>query len=442
MSHHKPYGAYMDSGSEWLGSIPKHWEVKRLRHLASFANSNVDKKSHDGEQDVRLCNYTDVYYNESIHPGLDFMPATASKGQAEAFGLRAGDVIITKDSEDPRDIGIPAFVPETIPGVVCGYHLTLIRANLPQAAQFIFRAIQSHPSKGYFHIGAPGITRFGLGQDVIGDLPVALPPLPELARITDWIQSETARIDALIEKKTLFIGLLKLKRQSLITNAVIKGIDFPEKLRDSRVEWIGAIPDHWTVMRMGNIYRETNRTGDPTLPVLSISIHDGISDDELAQEDRDRRVSHIEDREKYKRVVPGDLAYNMMRAWQGGFGAVMVDGLVSPAYVVAEPTCEIRSDFVELLLRTPMAIEEMRRFSRGIADFRMRLYWDDFKNIRVCLPPVEEQNRILEFIAKASSRIDLLAERTQESITLLKERRTALITAAVTGQIDLREDIA
>ena len=250
------------------------------------------------------------------------------------------------------------------------------------------------------------------------------------------------RIDALIDKKTLFIDLLKLKRQSLITNAVIQGIDSPVKLRDSGVEWIGAIPGHWSVMRMGNIYREANRTGDPTLPVLSISIHDGISDDELAQEDRDRRVSHIEDREKYKRVVPGDLAYNMMRAWQGGFGAVMVDGLVSPAYVVAEPTCEIRSDFIELLLRTSMAIEEMRRFSRGIADFRMRLYWDDFKNIRVCLPPIEEQNRILEFIAKASSRIDLLTERTQESITLLKERRTALITAAVTGQIDLREDIA
>ena len=442
MSHYKPYGAYKDSGSEWLGSIPKHWEVKRLRHLASFANSNVDKKSHDGEQEVRICNYTDVYYNESIHPDLDFMSATATQAQAEAFGLRAGDVIITKDSEDPRDIGIPTFVPDTIPGVVCGYHLTLIRANQPQAAQFLFRAIQSHPSKGYFYVGAPGITRFGLGQDVIGDLPVALPSLPELARIIDWIQSETARIDSLIKKKTIFIDLLKLKRQSLITNAVIKGIDSLVKLRDSGVEWIGAIPCHWSVMRMGNIYREANRTGDPTLPVLSISIHDGISDDELAQEDRDRRVSHIEDREKYKRVVPGDLAYNMMRAWQGGFGAVMVDGLVSPAYVVAEPTREIRSDFIELLLRTSMAIEEMRRFSRGIADFRMRLYWDDFKNIRVCLPPIEEQNHILEFIANASSRIDLLVGKTQESITLLKERRTALITAAVTGQIDLREDIA
>ena len=368
--------------------------------------------------------------------------ATATPAQAEAFGLRAGDVIITKDSEDPRDIGIPTFVPDTIPGVVCGYHLTLIRANQPQAAQFLFRAIQSHPSKGYFYVGAPGITRFGLGQDVIGDLPVALPSLPELARIIDWIQSETARIDSLIKKKTIFIDLLKLKRQSLITNAVIKGIDSLVKLRDSGVEWIGAIPCHWSVMRMGNIYREANRTGDPTLPVLSISIHDGISDDELAQEDRDRRVSHIEDREKYKRVVPGDLAYNMMRAWQGGFGAVMVDGLVSPAYVVAEPTREIRSDFIELLLRTSMAIEEMRRFSRGIADFRMRLYWDDFKNIRVCLPPIEEQNHILEFIANASSRIDLLVGKTQESITLLKERRTALITAAVTGQIDLREDIA
>ena len=175
------------------------------------------------------------------------------------------------------------------------------------------------------------------------------------------------------------------------------------------------------------------------MPILSISIHDGITDEEMAPEDRDRRVSQIEDRTKYKRVAPNDLAYNMMRAWQGAFGAVTVDGLVSPAYVVAEPMIEFRTAYIENLLRTPIAIEEMRRYSRGIADFRMRLYWDYFRDLKVCLPPLEEQDKILSMINRETSRIDLLTEKTQRSIDLLKERRAAFITAAVTGQIDLRE---
>jgi type I restriction enzyme S subunit len=199
------------------------------------------------------------------------------------------------------------------------------------------------------------------------------------------------------------------------------------------------MPEHWEVRRLATLFREVARPGDPSLPVLSISIHDGITDDELAPEDRDRRVSKIEDRAKYKRVAPKDLAYNMMRAWQGAFGAVTVDGLVSPAYVVAEPTKKMRTEFIENLLRTPMAIEEMRRYSRGIADFRMRLYWDYFRDLKVCLPPLDEQDEILRVTSKETARIDLLVEKTQHSIDLLRHRRSALITAAVTGQIDLRE---
>ena len=190
---------------------------------------------------------------------------------------------------------------------------------------------------------------------------------------------------------------------------------------------------------MASIFHEAIRLGDAFLPILSISIHDGISDEEVAAEDRDRRVSKIEDKTKYKRVAPNDLAYNMMRAWQGAFGAVTVDGLVSPAYVVAEPIVELRTAYIENMLRTPMAIEEMRRYSRGIADFRMRLYWDYFRDLKVCLPPLDEQDYILSTTIRESSRIDSLTEKTQQSIELLKERRSAFITAAVTGQIDLRE---
>ena len=439
MSHYKPYPAYKDSGVEWIGPVPKHWKVKRLRHIATFANSNVDKKSYDGQQPVKLCNYTDVYYNEFITNSLPFMDATASDSEISAFSLKKGDVLITKDSEDPSDIGIPALVSEDMPGVICGYHLTMIRSHHPDTSGFAHRSIQSHPTKAHFFVESPGITWYGLDQDAIGDIRLCVPPAAERIRIAPWINRETARIDTLIAKKTRFIELLKEKRQALITHAVTKGLDPTVKMKDSGVEWIGAVPEHWKVKRIAFLFAEAIRPGDPALPVLSISIHDGITDEEVSQDDRDRRVWLSEDRTKYKRVEPGDIAYNMMRAWQGAFGAVTVPGLVSPAYVVAAPIEPVETAYVEYLLRSPMAIEEMRRFSRGIADFRMRLYWDEFRNLSVCLPPLGEQRAILGHIAASSKRFDAIMAATERSIALLKERRSALITAAVTGQIDLRE---
>lgn len=293
----------------------------------------------------------------------------------------------------------------------------------------LIQAVESH-SEG---LSYPAIN----ASDLI-KLKTVVPDFREQSQIASILDSETSRIDALIAKKTRFIELLKEKRQALITHTVTKGLDPNVKMKDSGVEWIGEIPVLWEVRRMASIFREVIRPGDPSLPILSVSIHDGITDDELAPEDRDRRVSQIEDRTKYKRVAPNDLAYNMMRAWQGAFGAVTVDGLVSPAYVVAEPTRAFRTGYIEHLLRTPMAIEEMRRYSRGIADFRMRLYWDYFRDLKVCLPTLDEQDRILTRIARETGHIDALIATTQHSIDLLKERRSALITAAVTGKIDLR----
>ena len=118
----RAYPRYRDSGVEWLREVPEHWEVRRLEYVAAYRTSNVDKKSEEGELPVRLCNYTDVYYGDRIRAGEgEFMEATASPGEVERFGLRVGDVLITKDSEDWEDIAVPALVDETADDFVCGY---------------------------------------------------------------------------------------------------------------------------------------------------------------------------------------------------------------------------------------------------------------------------------------------------------------------------------
>lgn len=128
----------------------------------------------------------------------------------------------------------------------------------------------------------------------------------------------------------------------------------------------------------------------------------------------------------------------MMRAWQGGFGTVAVPGMVSAAYIVARPRTSTRTAFIELLLRTPYAVEEIRRHSRGVTDFRLRLYWESFKEIKVALPPLDEQSTILGFIEAERTKLNTLISESERAIALLKERRAALISAAVTGKIDVR----
>ncbi|MEM7481092.1 MAG: restriction endonuclease subunit S [Acidobacteriota bacterium] len=201
------------------------------------------------------------------------------------------------------------------------------------------------------------------------------------------------------------------------------------------MEWLGDIPAHWDVQRLGLLFSESNaRASSDTekeYPILSVSIHDGISDTEMSDGELDRKVARSKDRSLYKVVHENDLAYNMMRAWQGGFGSAKVTGLISPAYVVCRPKTVACSAFFEQVLRTPNAISELRRYSRGITDFRLRLYWDDFKTILVPVPPETERKSIQEFLDYETAKIDALIEKQQQLIDFLKEKREGLLHVAI-----------
>jgi type I restriction enzyme S subunit len=249
----KPYPAYKDSGVEWLGRIPAHWDVKRLKTIASVQLSNVDKKSVEGQESVGLCNYVDVYYSEHIIPELDFMAATATPEQVRRFSLHAGDVLITKDSESWTDIAVPAVVTTDLPGVLCGYHLALVRPASGCDGAFLARAFSAIGPRDQFQIVANGITRFGLGGDAIRTGVFATPPAQEQRAIAAFLDRETAKIDALVAKKKRLIELLQEKRTALITRAVTKGLDPTVPMKDSGVEWLGEIPAHWEVKRIQDI---------------------------------------------------------------------------------------------------------------------------------------------------------------------------------------------
>jgi type I restriction enzyme, S subunit len=205
--------------------VPAHWEVKRLKFTARVFPSSVDKKEYPDEVSVRLCNYTDVYYNDVITGDMDLMGATASVEQVEKFTLHKGDVIVTKDSETPDDIAISAYVPSDLPGVVCGYHLSIVRSKPGVCGAFVKRLFDSHGIRVQTEIAAKGLTRVGLSQGAFDDLLVPLPCREEQENIAKFLDSETAKIDSLIEQQKRLITLLQERRSALISAAVTGKID-------------------------------------------------------------------------------------------------------------------------------------------------------------------------------------------------------------------------
>ena len=422
----------------WIDQLPDNWGAKPLRSVADYVVSNVDKVPDEGEIPVRLCNYSDVYNNEFITLALDFMQATASEAEIAKFGVAADDVIITKDSESWEDIGVPALVREAAGDLVCGYHLALLRpVKQKMDGAFLFRCLQAKPVRVQLELEANGVTRFGIPKSEIGTMTLPVPPLAQQRAIADYLDRETARLDALVAVKERVLGLLAEKRRALITRAVTSGLDPGAPLRDSGIPWLGEIPEKWKPRRVAWLFRERDERGEPDIPLLEVSINSGVIVREFSEE---RIESTAADFNTYKVARQGDVVFNKMRMWQGAVGVAPQDGLVSPDYVVAAPTGTLSSQYARLLFRTAAFSAECARHSHGIVWDRLRLYWAGFRNIEVPLPPVQEQADIVEQSAFDTKRLDELSKSAESTISLLKERRAALIAAAVTGQIEVKAD--
>ena len=426
----KPYPAYKDSGVEWLGEIPTNWEVRRLKSFASVQLSNVDKKSAEGQDAVRLSNYVDVYYNERIDDGIDFMPATATTDQIRRFSLRTGDVLITKDSETWTDIAVPAVVSEDLPGVLCGYHLAHIRPDEYCDGRFLSRVFAAVGPRDQYHIAANGITRFGLTGDSIRAGVFAFPPLSEQRAIAAFLDRETAKIDALVAKKERLIELLQEKRTALISDAVTKGLDPDVPQKDSGVEWLGEIPAHWEVMPVWALF-ELGRGR-----VIS---HEDIYDNPgsypvySSQTERDGVMGYIgtyDFQGAHLTWTTDGAKAGTVSCRDGKFNCTNVCGTLRPIR-----TNEVVISFIKDALNLATAW-----FVRH--DINPKLMNNVMAGIRIQVPPIEEQRAIAAFLDCETEPINALIAKVQEAIDRLKELRTALISAAVTGKIDVRETAA
>ena len=199
----------------WAETVPTDWRVTRLDAVADVLFSNVDKHSVEGETPVRLCNYVDVYKNDLITNAIDFMEASAEEREIKKFQIRRGDILATKDSEAADDIAIPSLVAEELPGVLCGYHLAMIRPRLASVSgSFLAWLHVSKSFRAQYEAKAVGVTRFGLSQYAFRAARIPLPTLPEQQRIATYLDASCAAIDAAMTAKRRQLETLDALRKS------------------------------------------------------------------------------------------------------------------------------------------------------------------------------------------------------------------------------------
>jgi len=221
---------------------------------------------------------------------------------------------------------------------------------------------------------------------------------------------------------------------------MIEGLRAYPDVRPTELPWLGGIPVHWEVRRNGRLFALRRETGFPELPILEVSIGRGVRVRDLGDGGRKQQMG---DRAKYQRAVRGDLAYNMMRMWQGAVGVAPADGLVSPAYIVARPYPETNSAYYGYLFRTAAYMREVDVFSRGIVPDRNRLYWDSFKQMPSPYPPLEEQRLIVRFLDWHGAQTAKLIRAKQNALKLAAEQRDVLTHEVVStpGTRPIRLDV-
>ena len=415
-----------------------------LKRLADIRPSGVDKITVDGEASVRLCNYMDVYRNSRITGDLPFMHASASTAQIERFALRRGDVLITKDSETPDDIAVPAVVDASAEGILCGYHLALLRPRSGVDGGFLAWALRSKEVAAQFTVRAQGVTRYGLTTIGLGTVMVPMPEDRHQQTIAAFLDRETAKIDALVAEQERLLVLLEEKRQAVIANAVTKGLDPTVPMKDSGVEWLGQVPAHWlvgslkrfwTVIDCKHVTAEFVPEGRPLASIKEVQ----------------GRFVNLDDAQKttercYDLLIEGGRlpkAADLIFSRNATVGEVAQVAAWHPLFAMGQDVCLLRRnkpdmcpDYMQNVLRSRSVSNQLALCMIGSTFKRVNI--DQIKDIVVPMPSAGEQQEISLSLSKRLSSSAQMIIVAQNAISLLQERRAALISAAVTGKLDLR----
>lgn len=412
------------------GPRPETWSNVPLRYVCKL-NPSVAFDGFDEDEDLTFLPMDRVksgYFIPNTEKFLKYGPSYTA--------FEDGDIVMAKVTPCFENGNI-AIVGNLVGGKGFGSSELFVIRPIAVERWFLFYYLQSSVFKqdGEASMtGAGGLKR--VSADVLRKHHLPCPSQDVQLRIAGYLDHETARIDGLIAEKERMLALLEEKRTALVSHVVTRGLDPNARLEPSGQEWLGEIPAHWRVERAKNLFSiRDERSEDGSEELLTVSHITGVT----SRSEKDVYMFQADDKAGYKRCLPGDLAINTLWAWMGAMGISPLEGIVSPDYHVYTSKGDLLPEYVELLCRSRPFVTEVNRWSKGVWSSRLRLYPQNFFEMRLPVPSPGEQRAIVDAIQSDQAKTNQLYDALHASIGLAKERRAALITDAVTGQIPLEE---
>lgn len=436
------YPAYKDSGVEWLGEVPEHWEVTKLSYVTNRIGSG---KTPSGGAATYASSGVPFIRSQNVHDqGLrldDIVYIDEETDREMAWSrVRPLDVLINITG---ASIGRSCQISAEFGRANVNQHVCVIRLDkAAEASDWVAWFMKSPSSKEQVQVSQTGAAREGLNFEQLAGFYLCMPPLNERKVITAFLDHETARIDALIEEQQRLIELLKEKRQAVISHAVTKGLDPTVPMKDSGVEWLGEVPAHWVRKRLKNIspfitvgivVNPSDYVADEGLPFL----YGGEVKEGFIEVDKARKISPEHSRKNRKTMLEaGDIV--TMRVGYPGLTAVVPPECAGGncASVMLVKRGQYDSRWLCAVMNSRLVRQQVEVVQYGAAQKQFNIA--DAIEFWMFEPPIEEQSKIAEFIDGQSSVFNALMEESEKSMLLLKERRSALVSAAVTGKIDVR----
>jgi type I restriction enzyme S subunit len=443
----RPYPEYKDSGVEWLGKIPVHWDIVPLKRLclrSALYGANEPAETYR-EQGVRFLRTTDISNSGDLVGDGVFV----STEVAAEYLLQTGDLLFSRSGTIGR-----AFLYDSARHGLCAYAGYLVRfvPGPKLLPVFGFYLAKSQQFEQWAEISTISSTIGNLNAQKYANMPCPVPPFPEQCTIASFLNRETAKIDALIEKKERLIELLQEKRTALITQAVTKGLDPTVPMKDSGIEWLGEIPTHWALVPLKSL--TLARPGSiKTGPFGSQLLASDMAQEEIKVYNQRNVIAHdftagenYISMSKFRELASFEVFKNdILVTTRGTIGKSAIvpngaeRGILHPCLLRIQPDSDkIKIAYLALIIQESNLVINQLALASNATTIDV-IYSDTIGRVLIPCPPMNEQSAIFEFLDGMTAKIDALKSSIQEAIASLREYRTALISAAVTGKIDVRE---
>lgn len=419
-----------DSGIEWIGEIPEGWEISKVSYFYEVQLGKMlqpQKKSETDTEELYLC-AANVGKNSLSLDTLKTM--WFSQTEKHQFDLKEGDLLVVEGG----DVASCAIIETPVRNLFFQNALHRVRPLHNESVAFLRYWLMTAKSYGYIDLICNKATIAHFSKEKFIALPIPVIPQDIQSKIVSFLDLECKQIDDLLSKSRSSIEEYKKLKQAVITQAVTKGVRGEREMKDSGVEWVGEIPAEWSVQRIKTIFSIRNERN--YLPLEQVNLISLYTDKGVVQYcDIEKTTGNkASNADGYKKVYPNDMIVNIILCWMGAIGQSNYAGVTSPAYDVYVPSSKIECKFYHYYFRTLGFSGDCYKNGRGIMAMRWRTYSDQFRSIKVVVPPLEEQKEIVGYLDAKCAEIDKLIAKKEQLVKELESYKKSLIYEVVTGK--------